>query len=339
MSSLINIRLSEKEDSVIILDQRLLPNQIVYLELRTAEEMYDAIYTLKVRGAPAIGIFAAYAMYVLSVGCNNAPSLQEYGDYLKSSRPTAVNLQWAVDRMLASKDLRAECHAIHQEDAAMCKAISENGLKLIKDGNCVMTHCNAGPLATSRYGTGLGALILGRERGMNLGAYVCETRPLLQGARITAMELMNVGVDVTLICDNMASIVMSEGKVKAVFTGCDRVAANGDVANKIGTSGLAVLAKHYGIPFYVFCPSSSIDLTCKTGADIVIEERDGNEITDLHFVKQEQPARAGFARSEDCLTKEYLPIAPNGVKCYNPSFDVTPAELITAIVTENGTMG
>jgi methylthioribose-1-phosphate isomerase len=317
--NLTNIRLSENEESVIILDQRLLPGKIEYLTLNTAREMYDAIKLLKIRGAPAIGIFAAYAMYVLSKTAEwsgNADKLRELGDYLKSSRPTAVNLQWGVDCMLKTDNLREECIKIHEEDKAMCKAIAEHGLKLLKDGDCVMTHCNAGPLATSRYGTGLGSLILGTERGMKLAAYVCETRPLLQGARITAAELMNAGVDVTLICDNMASAVFAAKQPPAaVFVGCDRVAANGDVANKIGTSGLAVLAKHYRIPFYVFAPSSTIDLDCKRGADIVIEERDSSEITDLYFSE---------------------PIAPKGVKCFNPSFDVTPRELITGIITERG---
>lgn len=278
--------------------------------------MFDAVKLLKVRGAPAIGIFAAYAMYVLSEKSEkNENSLREIGEYLKSSRPTAVNLKWAVDRMLNSDNLREEAFAIHKEDIDMCKSIAENGLSLIKDGGCVLTHCNAGALATSQYGTGLGSLILGRERGMKLSAYVDETRPLLQGARITALELMNAGVDVTLICDNMAGEVMKSGKIDAVFTGCDRVAANGDVANKIGTCSLAVLAKYYGVPFYVFCPSSTIDLRCKTGSDIVIEEREPGEITDLYFSE---------------------PIAPKGVKCYNPAFDVTPRELITGIITERG---
>jgi methylthioribose-1-phosphate isomerase len=312
MTDMTNIRLSPDEKSVIVLDQRLLPNKIEYIECRNADEMYGAIKLLKVRGAPAIGIFAAFCLYVLSK-TNPQAKLNELGEYLKSARPTAVNLQHAVERMLNSSDLRAECHAIYNEDVAMCKAISERGLTLVKNGDGILTHCNAGPLATSRYGTGLGTLILGRERGMNFKVYADETRPLLQGARITALELMNHGLDVTLICDNMANAVMSAGKVNAVFVGCDRVAANGDVANKIGTSGLAVLAKHYGIPFYVFCPSSSIDLSCKTGKDIVIEERDSSEITDMYF-------------------KE--PVAPAGVKCFNPSFDVTPNELITAIVTE-----
>jgi methylthioribose-1-phosphate isomerase len=270
--------------------------------------MFDAIYTLKIRGAPAIGIFAAYAVYILG---------KEHAEYIKSARPTAVNLAWAVDRMVRSSDMRAECHAIHEEDIAMCKAMSEHGLNLIKDGDTVITHCNAGPLATSKYGTGLGALILGAERGMKLKAYVDETRPLLQGARITALELMNAGIDTTLICDNMANVLMSRGGINAVAVGADRIAANGDVANKIGTCGLAVLAKHYGVPFYVFAPSSTLDLSCKSGADIVIEERDGFEITSQYFCE---------------------PIAPKGVKCFNPSFDVTPNELITAIITENGVL-
>jgi len=319
---LVNIRLSEDGKSVIILDQRLLPNQIEYIECRTPEEMYDAIFLLKVRGAPAIGIFAAYAMCVLSQTTPSAlpPPLQGgelrgVADYLISARPTAVNLKWAVERMLNAEDMRAEAFRIHEEDITMCKAISEYGLTLIKSGDGVLTHCNAGALATSRYGTGLGALILGAEQGFNYKVYVDETRPLMQGARITAFELMNAGLDVTLICDNMASIVMQQGKINAVFVGCDRVAANGDFANKVGTSGLAVLAKHYGIPFYVFCPSSTVDMNCKNGSEIVIEERSGEEITDLYFNKR---------------------IAPEGVGCYNPSFDVTPAELVTAYITEKG---
>ncbi|MCL1881888.1 MAG: S-methyl-5-thioribose-1-phosphate isomerase [Oscillospiraceae bacterium] len=325
---LINIRLSDKKDAVIILDQRLLPNTIKYLELRTIDEMYDAIYTLKVRGAPAIGVFAAYAFYICCQHIEvedkkyKSDECNQIAEKLKSARPTAVNLAWAVDRMLAAhksgKDLLCECQAIHNEDIAMCKAISEHGLTLLKDGDCVITHCNAGALATSQYGTGLGALILGAERGMKLRAYVDETRPLLQGARITALELMNAGVDTTLICDNMVSAVMQQKtlrQISAAFVGCDRVAANGDVANKIGTSGLAVLAKHYGVPFYVFCPASTFDKSCKTGADIVIEERNATEITELYFKER---------------------IAPKDIKCFNPSFDVTPAELITAIVTEKG---
>jgi methylthioribose-1-phosphate isomerase len=197
----------------------------------------------------------------------------------------------------------------------MCRAIAEHGLTLIKNGDGVLTHCNAGPLATSSYGTALGPLLLAKERGMNIRVFADETRPLLQGARLTAFELKNAGVDVTLICDNMAGMVMKNGWINACFVGCDRVAANGDVANKIGTSGVAILARHYGIPFYVLGPTSSIDLTCKTGADIEIELRDGEEIRSKFYEK---------------------PMAPEGVKCYNPAFDVTDNGLISAIVTQRG---
>ncbi|MBP5604539.1 MAG: S-methyl-5-thioribose-1-phosphate isomerase [Ruminiclostridium sp.] len=241
---------------------------------------------------------------------------------------TDYNLKHALDRVekaaaaeqgsgreMILSAMRRECIAVQDEDIAMCRAISEYGLTLVKDGFGVLTHCNAGPLATSCYGTGLGTLLLGKERGYTFHAYVDETRPLLQGARLTSYELGRAGIDVTLICDNMASIVMKQGRIDACFVGCDRVAANGDAANKIGTSGVAILAGHYGIPFYVFCPSSTIDLNCKTGADIVIEERQPDEIKTKFFTE---------------------PVAPASVKCYNPAFDVTDAELITAIITEKG---
>ena len=211
--------------------------------------------------------------------------------------------------------LGRECRAIHEEDIAMCKAISRYGLSLLKDGDGILTHCNAGPLATSRYGTALGPLILGKELGMNFHVYEDETRPLLQGARLTSYELNKAGIDVTLICDNMASMVMKNGWVQACFVGCDRVAANGDTANKIGTSGVAILAKYYGIPFYVLGPTSTIDLSCKTGADIKIEERSPDEIKKMFY-------------------KE--PMAPEEVKCFNPAFDVTDHTLIAGIVTEKG---
>ena len=211
--------------------------------------------------------------------------------------------------------LGRECRAIHEEDIAMCKAISRYGLSLLKDGDGILTHCNAGPLATSRYGTALGPLILGKELGMNFHVYADETRPLLQGARLTSYELNKAGIDLTLICDNMASMVMKNGWVQACFVGCDRVAANGDTANKIGTSGVAILAKYYGIPFYVLGPTSTIDLSCKTGADIKIEERSPDEIKKMFY-------------------KE--PMAPEEVKCFNPAFDVTDHTLIAGIVTEKG---
>ena len=329
-----NIRLSEDGGAVVILDQTLLPNETKYTELRDAAGLFDAIATLKVRGAPAIGIFAAYALYVLA---RHAPAddyesfrtqVMKYGALLDSARPTAVNLSRQLRRMESLVEnlsgtpvsvildaMRSEAEQIQLEDAEMCLAISEHGLTLIGDGSGIMTHCNAGPLATSRYGSALGPILLGHECGMRLRVYSCETRPLLQGARLTAYELSKAGVDCTLICDNMASIVMKEGKIDAVFVGSDRVARNGDAANKIGTSGHAVLAKHYGVPFYVFCPSSTLDPGCATGADIVIEQRPPDEIKELFFEK---------------------PIAPAGVKCYNPAFDVTDNSLITAIVTEDG---
>lgn len=336
-SGIDNVRLSDDEKAVVIIDQSRLPGETVYLTLSSHAELWDAIYTLKVRGAPAIGIFAAYAMYVLSVN-----SLEEMnGDfelfydnfiknknYLNSSRPTAVNLSKMLGRaesvVLAEKgkplaaiveSLKEEALKIQQEDVEMCRKIAEYGLTLVKDGDGILTHCNAGQLATSKYGTGLGPFFLGAERGINLHAFVDETRPLLQGARLTAYELQRAGVDCTLICDNMASIVMKEGRIDACFVGCDRVAANGDTANKIGTSGAAILAKYYGIPFYVFCPTETIDFNCRTGDDIEIEKRPADEIKTKFFSE---------------------PTAPEDVKCYNPAFDVTENELITAIITEKG---
>ncbi len=329
-----NVRLSDDGTAVVIIDQTLLPGELKYIELKSAESLYEAIKQLRVRGAPAIGICAGYGIYVLALQIeakDYAGFLAEFRrqkDYLNSSRPTAVNLSWALKRMegvvLANEGrpipeilalLKKECLAIHEEDIRMCLAISEYGLSLVKDGDGILTHCNAGPLATSRYGTGQGPLLLGREKGMNFRVFADETRPLLQGARLTSFELQRAGVDVTLICDNMASIVMKNGWIDACFVGCDRVAANGDAANKIGTSGVAILAKHYGIPFYVLGPTSTIDMNCKTGDDIRIELRDPDEIKTKWYEK---------------------PMALPEVKCYNPSFDVTDHELITAIVTEKG---
>ena len=329
-----NVRLSDDGRAVRILDQSLLPNETIYLELQTPEELYEAIATLRVRGAPAIGIFAGYALYVLALQTKATSyadflaECQKNQDYLNSSRPTAVNLRHMLDRVLAvvqsmpCADIPAiqaamgqMAKAIHEEDIAMCTAISEYGLSLVKAGDGILTHCNAGPLATSRYGTGLGPLFLAQERGIPLHAFCDETRPLLQGARLTAYELQRAGIDCTLICDNMASLVMKQGKINACFVGCDRVARNGDTANKIGTSGVAILAKHYGIPFYVLGPSSTIDFTCPDGDHIPIELRDGAEIKEKFFSK---------------------PSSLPEVKCYNPAFDVTDHELITAIVTEKG---
>ncbi len=329
-----HVRLGDDLTSVVILDQTLLPNEVKYLTLRAPEEMVEAIQSLRVRGAPAIGICAGYCLAALAQQRKGMPpdrfraELHRLSARLNASRPTAVNLSWALGRLgkrahsmgdaapaAVAAALQEEAIAIHQEDVAMCRAISEHGLTLLQDEAGVLTHCNAGPLATSQYGTALGPLLLGTERGMRFRVFADETRPLLQGARLTAYELHQAGVDVTLICDNMASIVMKNGWVDACFVGCDRVAANGDAANKIGTSGVAILARHYGIPFYVLGPTSTIDLDCPTGDDIQIELRDPEEIKSKFYAR---------------------PMAPAGVKCYNPAFDVTDHTLISGIVTERG---
>ena len=329
-----NVRLSDDGKSVVIIDQTQLPNRTEYLTLSTGKDIWDAIYKLQVRGAPAIGICAGYGIYCLALQIETEDyeqflaAFHEQKEYLNSSRPTAVNLSWALNRMedvvKANADkpvkeilglLEKECKAIHAEDIEMCRKISEYGLSLLHEGDGVLTHCNAGPLATSRYGTGQGAFFLAKEKGMDIKVFADETRPLLQGARLTSYELSKAGVDVTLICDNMASIVMKNGWIQACMVGCDRVAANGDAANKIGTSGVAILAKHYGIPFYVLGPTTTIDMNCKTGDDIKIELRDPEEIKEKFYAE---------------------PVALKEVKCYNPAFDVTDHELITAIVTEKG---
>lgn len=328
-----HVHLSDDGTAVVILDQTQLPNRTAYVTLRTAQEMFDAIQMLQVRGAPCIGICAAYDLYVLAQQVDSNTNAEQFlselkrqADYLASSRPTAVNLRWALDRMLETAKncagqadrlevLHQECIAIHKEDIAMCRSIAKYGLSLIKNGDGILTHCNAGPLATSRYGTALGPLFLGKELGMDFHVFSDETRPLLQGARLTSYELSRAGINVTLICDNMASIVMKNGWVQACFVGCDRVAANGDTANKIGTSGVAILAKHYGIPFYVLGPTSTIDLSCASGDDIPIEQRDPEEIKEKFYTE---------------------PMALPEVTCYNPAFDITDHELISGIVTEYG---
>lgn len=302
-----------ENNKVLILDQTLLPNEEKYIEMRTKEDFFEAIKKLRVRGAPAIGIAAAYAMAVID------EDKYELKKYLDSSRPTAVNLSWATGEMIKAyengENLVEKAISIHKEDIEMCRKISEYGLSLLKDGNSLLTHCNAGALATSKYGTGLGPILLGKEKGFNFKVFSDETRPLLQGARLTSYELQKAGVDVTLICDNMAGLLMKKGMIDAVLVGTDRIAANGDIANKIGTSSVAVLAKYYNIPFYVLVPYSTIDFNCKSGDDIVIEERDADEIKEMFFEK---------------------PVALKETKCYNPAFDVTDHELITAIITEKG---
>lgn len=420
-----NIRYNSNTNELYIIDQTLLPNEEKEILLSSKEVMYDAIKYLRVRGAPAIGICAAYCLAVLAKKRTENPDvcansdisqlvefylrqLKADADYLNSSRPTAVNLSWALKRQLNKAEelaqeilaadealyidgclsdsvspiqvsVKTKIHAqsqnashslsdsatvtqknedtfpcspatdicnnsdvvlsnaygkgnfniltfiadglvqeairIHNEDIAMCEKISEHGLSLLKDGFGLLTHCNAGPLATSKYGTALGPMLLGTERGMTFHVFADETRPLLQGARLTSYELQKAGIDVTLICDNMANTVMKKGLVDAVLVGSDRIAANGDVANKIGTCGVAVLAKYYGIPFYVLAPSSTIDPSCPSGDDIIIEERDPDEIKTLFYEK---------------------PMAPAEVKCFNPAFDVTDHSLVTAIITEQG---
>ena len=328
-----NIALTDDGSAVCIIDQTKLPGSLTTLTLSDREEFFEAIASLRVRGAPAIGIFAAFAISVLSRGWGEEDfysRLEEDTAFLVSSRPTAVDLACQAERMkrcayaaahlplsVRVAALRSEAERIRQENAEMCLAIAEAGLSLLHEGDTVLTHCNAGPLATSEYGTGLGPLMLAAERGLDIRAFVDETRPLLQGARLTAWELQNAGIDCTLICDDMAALAMRQGRIRAVLAGCDRMAANGDAANKIGTSGAAILARHYGIPFYILLPSSTIDLACATGADIPIEERSGDEISTMWFER---------------------PMAPAGVKCWNPAFDVTDHTLITAIVTEKGVL-
>ncbi len=307
-----NIKFDGKR--LFILDQTLLPNEEKYIEMNSIEDCFNAIKLLQVRGAPAIGIFAGYSLALF-----HGNDIEKAKEYLDRSRPTAVNISWATARMVnaykTGKNLIEEAITIHDEDIKMCRKISEFGLSLLKDGDGILTHCNAGALATSKYGTGLGPLILGKEKGYNFHVFSDETRPLLQGARLTSYELEKAGIDVTLICDNMASLVMKKGLIDAVLVGCDRVAANGDTANKIGTSGVAILAKHYGIPFYVLGPYSTIDFNTPTGEDIIIEERESDEIKSMFYE---------------------MPTALPETKCFNPAFDVTDNSLITAIITDKG---
>jgi methylthioribose-1-phosphate isomerase len=323
-----------EDEALSLLDQRLLPEESIYLRLTTPEQVWEAIRELKVRGAPAIGIAAAYGVVLGSLDFNGSEqdlvaNVIRHSEYLATSRPTAVNLFWALDRMKARvrdlvqagaktaeavKALLDEAKLIQAEDEATNRLIGEHALTLFKDGMGVLTHCNAGGLATAKYGTALAPFYLALEQGIHLKVFADETRPVLQGARLTAFELQQAGVDVTLICDNMAGHVMSKGWIQAVIVGTDRVAANGDVANKIGTYSVAVLAKAHNIPFYVACPLSTIDLSTPTGADIPIEERHADEVS------------FGFGKRT----------APQGVAVYNPAFDITPNELVTAIITEKG---
>ncbi|MCR4807758.1 MAG: S-methyl-5-thioribose-1-phosphate isomerase [Lachnospiraceae bacterium] len=328
------ISYDDKEKALVIIDQTRLPGETVFLYLTEGQEIWDAIYLLKVRGAPAIGVAAAIGLYVLMCREDTDDTaaflkiLHDKKEFLNSSRPTAVNLSWALNRMedkagsLAGGDvdtikeaLKKEALLIKEEDTDMCRRIGENALSLLKKGDGLLTHCNAGQLATSKYGTATSAMYLGHERGYGFKIFCDETRPLLQGARLTAFELSSAGLDVTLLCDNMVSSLMRQGRINAVLVGCDRVAANGDVANKIGTSVVATVAARYGVPFYVCAPTSTIDPGTPTGKDIVIEQRPASEVTDMWYEKR---------------------MAPEGIKVYNPAFDVTDNELITAIITEHG---
>ncbi len=338
------VALDEQGGSVLVLDQTKLPGRAEIIRLHTAQEIWEAIYLLKVRGAPAIGVAAAFGIYVLAgqiaqgMGQGEGEEafesfyrkFREQKEYLNSARPTAVNLSWALERMDGVcrqgheaggsvpeivESLGREARKIKEEDIQVCRAIGEQGLALVKPGDGILTHCNAGQLATCRYGTATAPIYLGQERGYHFRVFADETRPLLQGARLTAYELYSAGVDVTLICDNMSAMVMEKGWVQAVFVGCDRVAANGDTANKIGTSVVAAGAKHYGVPFYVCAPTSTIDLATPTGAEIQIEQRPAEEVTEMWYRER---------------------MAPEGIKVFNPAFDVTDNGLVTAIVTENG---
>ncbi|TVR91649.1 MAG: S-methyl-5-thioribose-1-phosphate isomerase [Spirochaetaceae bacterium] len=322
-----------KDGKLYLLDQTLLPIAVKVEEQMSVEQVWDSIKQLKVRGAPAIGVAGAYGLVVAMQDKSHLnreaflAELQEKAAYLDSSRPTAVNLSWALKRTVKSVETSGgqsgaellECltktaEEIHAEDIELCRKIGEHGVELIKDGMGLLTHCNAGRLATSEYGTATAPMYLAQERGVSFRVYSDESRPLLQGSRLTAWELLHAGVDVTTITDNMAAFVMQQGLIDMVIVGTDRVAANGDVANKIGTLGVAVLAAYFKIPVYVACPASTVDLSTPTGKEIFIEERGEDEVT--HF---------GQRRT-----------APEGIKVRNPAFDVTPHELVAGIITDRG---
>lgn len=329
------VRISDDRTCLEILDQTLLPNTIKVIRVSRIEDIWEAIRLLRVRGAPAIGVCAGYAIALTASQIDTGDPVRFCEEFLKqrayldSARPTAVNLFWALDRMertmranldkpvsTVKEILFAEAQAIRDEDVSISRRIGELGFGLLRHGDGILTHCNAGTLATARYGTATAPIYIARERGWtDLRVYCGETRPLLQGARLTAFELHSAGIDTTLICDNMASITMKRGLIDIIFVGCDRVARNGDTANKIGTSGVAILAKHYGIPFYVCAPSSTIDMSLDTGDQIPIEERPPEEVTEMWYARR---------------------MAPEGIRVCNPAFDVTEQALITGIITEKG---
>ncbi|MGD0552831.1 MAG: S-methyl-5-thioribose-1-phosphate isomerase [Sedimentisphaerales bacterium] len=336
-----------------IIDQRKLPGEYKIIRCSNVKQLYDAIKTLAVRGAPAIGVAGGYGavLSLQSVSANASPKqvltvLKRDCEYLASSRPTAVNLRWAIDRVVkcAEKNTREtiyelrkavlkEANVLCREDVEMCRKIGANGARFIKNGMGVLTHCNAGALATAGQGTAVSVLYEAKKRGKKFRVYVDETRPLLQGSRLTAWELKRAKIDTTVICDNMAAALMRDGRINLVITGADRIAANGDAANKTGTYGLSVLAKAHKIPFYIAAPSSTFDLKTKTGKDIPIEQRSADEIRFIGGVSPSTWFDSAHHRSLRTGTKK---IVPDGVDIYNPAFDVTPAENITAIITERG---
>jgi methylthioribose-1-phosphate isomerase len=301
-------------DAVVYLDQRLLPNEVRYVSARTVDEIEGAIKSLAVRGAPCIGVFGAYGVALLRTTIADDALFAQAAARIRAARPTAVNLAWAVDRVLASRDPLAEARAIHEEQVAIDAAIAEYGLELIPKGARVLTHCNTGPIATAGGGTAVGVILAAQRAGKHPHVFVDETRPLLQGARLNYLELQNAGVDATLLVDSAAAIAMQRERIDLVIVGADRIAGNGDTANKIGTYGLAILAAHHGIPFYVAAPRSSFDFTIAGGEQIPIEQRSAEEVTGFHGVR----------------------VAPEGAQVYNPAFDVTPGRLIAAFITECG---
>lgn len=323
-----------KDNGIRIIDQTLLPGKLAHLQIRDLKALWHAIKELKVRGAPALGAAAALGVY-LGVKDSRAADfaalekeLKRICAYIGSSRPTARNLFWGLERMAAcarihagqpveriKRELFAEAQRIIEEDRQSCRRIGAYGQPLLKDGDTVLTVCNAGILATIDYGTALGVLYAAKEHGKRIKVYSCETRPLLQGARLTTWELKRMGMDVTLICDNMAATLMKQGKIDAVIAGADRITSGGDAANKIGTYSLAVLSAYHRIPFYIAAPLSTFDCSLRSGAEIPIEQRPAYEVTSMHYAR---------------------PLAAQGVKVYNPAFDVTDAKLITAIITDRG---
>lgn len=328
------VSFNQEKNALKIIDQTLLPNEIIILELTEPQEIWHAINTLQVRGAPAIGVATAIGLAVTANNIN-PDSLDDFSkefhkikNYLATARPTAVNLFWALNQMSETFQqnqhltipqiktaLLQKAEQIKNQDIATCRAIGENGLQLIQNCKTILTHCNAGQLATVKYGTALAPVYIAKEKGINIRVFSDETRPLLQGARLTAFELTSAGIDTTTICDNMAATVIAQNKIDAILVGADRIAKNGDTANKIGTFGLAIIAKEFNIPFYVCAPGSTFDPKTPTGEGIIIEERPKSEIKDLWYKKTMVPLEADV---------------------YNPAFDVTPHKYITAFITETG---